>query len=171
MGVHRLILAAVVAVGLLTGCVPQATPEPASVSTASPPWPAPRDAISYIVAAGLPQLPLNDETDPHIISLSITIGDQKVTVPGNIGIDRLRAVQAPVHTHDDSGQVWLEGTGNRTVTLGQFFTLWGVRFDASCLGADCGTIQVFADGTELTGPPADFVLREAQRSIQIRVTG
>ena len=62
-----------------------------------------------------------------------------------IGMDRPRALQGPAHTHDDSGTVWLEGRGADTVTLGQFFTLWGVRFHPRCLGATCGVVTVTAE--------------------------
>jgi hypothetical protein len=31
-------------------------------------------------------------------------------------------------------------------TLAQFFTLWGVRYDASCVGDACKSLQVTVDG-------------------------
>ena len=43
-----------------------------------------------------------------------------------------------MHTHDTSGQVWLEGRHTDAVTLGEFFTVWGVRFDDQCLGRHAG---------------------------------
>ena len=81
-------------------------------------------------------------------------------VPAYIGADRLRAVQAPVHTHEPGGEVWLEGDGTGTVTLGDFFVLWGVRFDGDCLGASCGGVRVTADG-EPVADPVGLVLRGA----------
>jgi hypothetical protein len=59
----------------------------------------------------------------------------QVQVPAYVGIDRLRAVQAPMQTHDTSGRIWLEGREIGTVTLEQLFTVWGVRFDDRCLGS------------------------------------
>jgi hypothetical protein len=49
----------------------------------------------------------------------------QVQVPAYVGIDRLRAVQAPMQTHDTSGRIWLEGREIGTVTLEQLFTVWG----------------------------------------------
>ena len=128
------------------------------MSTEAPPWTAPRDAISHIRAAGLPELPLDSETDPYILTIEVSVDGEAVPLAPFIGIDRLRAVQAPVHTHESSGDVWLEGDGNRGVTLGQFFTLWGVRFDDACLGDACERLEVTADGRDVEDP-AGLVLR------------
>ena len=51
----RAVLAIVLLV--LTSCVRQATPSLAEQRRTPPPWPAPRDAISYITAAGLETQP------------------------------------------------------------------------------------------------------------------
>ena len=64
--------------------------------------------------------------------------------------------------------MWLEGARAREVTLGQFFTLWGVRFDGRCLGAACGTLTVTADG-EAVGTPVNLVLHSVD-DVQIRLT-
>ncbi len=77
-----------------------------------------------------------------------------VEVPAYVGIDRLRAVQAPMHTHDTSGQIWLEGRETDTVMLGQFFTVWGVRFDDRCLGSACRGLRVTVDGEISSAPTA-----------------
>ena len=143
---------------LLMGCVGRPDPAPAAMSTDAPPWAAPRDAISHIRAAGLPELDLDSRADPFILSITVTVDDRNVSLPAFIGVDRLRAVQAPVHTHDSGGDVWLEGDGNRDVTLGQFFTLWGVRFADGCLGNACADLTVTADG-QVVDDPAALVLR------------
>ncbi len=129
------------------------------MSTEPPPWAAPRDAISHIRAAGLPELPRDSESDPFILTIEVTMDDETVPLAPFIGIDRLRAVQAPVHTHESSGDVWLEGDGNREVTLGQFFTLWGVAFDDACLGNACVDLNVTADGS-IVADPSSLVLRD-----------
>jgi len=167
-GLSVVVLVAVT--GLLGGCVKPAPAEPASMATSAPPWSAPRDAVSHIDAAGLEHLPLNDTSDPHVLTVTVTVDGAPVTLPAHIGVDRVRAVQAAVHTHDTTGQVWLEGRGNRTVTLGQFFQLWGVRFDRSCLGASCGGVTVTADGEPVTGDPRDVVLRQVKRTVNVSAT-
>ena len=146
---------------LLGGCVSRPEPAPAVMRESAPPWDAPRDAISHIRAAGAPELGLGDDADPWILRVEVTVDGAPVEVPAHIGVDRLRAVQAPVHTHEAGGEVWLEGEGNRDTTLGQFFTLWGVRFDEDCLGAACGGVTVLADG-ERVDDPAALILRGNQ---------
>ena len=154
----RTILSVTLTVLLLTACVARPDPAPAVLRETAPPWDAPRDAVSYIRAAGLPEQPLGTDTDPWVLDLTVTVDGEAVDLPAFIGADRLRAVQAPVHTHDPGGEVWLEGDGNRDITLGEFFTLWGVRFDGECLGAACGGVTVTADGRGVEDP-VDLVLR------------
>lgn len=137
---------------LTPGCVRQAPPEPAVLRTTPPPWPAPRDAVSHFELAGVQASRLDDRTDQRVLRISVELDGTSVPLAPDIGIDRLRALQAPAHTHDDSGTVWLEGAGAREVTLGQFFTLWGVRFDSDCLGAACGALTVTADAVVVSAP-------------------
>lgn len=149
--------AAVIMAVAVAGCVARPDPEPAVVREGPPPWDAPRDAISYIRDAGLPEVPLDSRDDPWVVDLTIQVDGEPVEVPAYIGVDRLRAVQAPVHTHDASGTVWLEGEGNRDVTLGQFFHVWGVHFDGACLADACQDLTVTADG-QVVDQPTSFVL-------------
>src|SRR5262245_42746206 len=125
---------------LLAGCgFGQAQPAPAEFRTGPPPWDAPRDAVSYVDAAGLERLPLDFRGPaPDTVRLTVTVDGAKVVVPGDIGIDRLRAEQASLHTHADDGIVYIEPkAGDERPTLRQFFILWGVRYDAECLGDAC----------------------------------
>jgi hypothetical protein len=144
---------ALVAMVVLTGCVRTAEPAAAVIRTTPPPWDAPRDAVSTIAAAGLTAEPLNTTGDRHIVAMSIQVDGWQVAIPPYVGVDRLRAKQAAVHTHDTSNQVWLEGRDIESITLGQFFTVWAVRFDGRCLGAACGEVVVTADGQRVTDAP------------------
>jgi hypothetical protein len=152
---------------LLAGCVQPAAPAPAVLRSTPPPWPAPRDGISYFELAGVPSSRLDDRTGQRVISVSVRIDGENVPLMPNIGLDLPRALQAPAHTHDASGTIWLEGAGAGTVTLGQFFTLWGVRFDGRCLGAACGQLSVTADGAAVHAP-VGLVLSSAS-DVQIRL--
>jgi len=145
-------LAAIFVVLMITGCVRQAAPTPAVQRSTPPPWSAPRDAVSYIEAAGLEPQPVSSSENSRVVDLRITVDGEQVEVPAYVRIDRVRALQAAVHTHDTSGQVWQEGRGASEVTLGQFFMLWGVRFDDQCLGSACGALQVKVDGAVVTAP-------------------
>lgn len=158
-------VAAGLAVGLgsLTACgTARPAPEPAVMRTTAPPWPAPRDAIANIEAARMRQEPLDVTTNQRIVQLAVTLDGAPVEVPAWVGVDRLRAIQAAAHTHLPDGQVWLEGTEATTATLGQFFTLWGVAFDAARLGSATGSVRVTADGATVP-EPVGLVLARCHR--------
>jgi hypothetical protein len=137
---------------LSAACMRPVAAEPAVIRISPPPWDAPRDAISYIEAAGLTPEPLDATGDTHIVAMTIAVDGWAVPIPANVGIDRLRAQRSAVHTHDTTNQVWLEGRDTDTITLGQFFTVWGVRFDGRCLGAACGEVTVTADDKPVADP-------------------
>ena len=165
----RVALAAVlIMLFTITGCVQHAAPDPAEQRSTPPPWNAPRDAVSYIQAAGLEAEPATNNQNSRVVNLRITVDDAPVEVPAYVGIDRVRALQAPVHTHDASGQVWLEGRGTSDITLGQFFTLWGVRFDDHCLGSACGALEIKVDGAVASAPGT--VRLAKTRTIEIAAT-
>jgi hypothetical protein len=158
----RAALAAVLMAMLtVTGCVHQAAPGQAVQRSTPPPWNAPRDAVSYIEAAGLEPQPVSTNENSRVVRLRITVDGTPVEVPAYVGIDRVRALQAAVHTHDTSGQLWLEGRGGDQITLGQFFTLWGVRFDDHCLGSACRRLVIKVDGA-VAPAPRDVRLAESE---------
>jgi hypothetical protein len=139
----------VAAVLLAAGCQPKAAePEQATMRATPPPWDAPRDAVSYIDAAGLERLPLDFRGPaPYYLKVTVTVDGAAVTVPGNIGLDTKRAEQAPLHTHSADGVVNVEArTKDLRPTLKHFFTLWGVRYDERCLGDACGGVTVTVNG-------------------------
>ena len=165
----RAALAAVLMVLLtVTGCVRQAAPGPVVQRSTPPPWDAPRDAVSYIEAAGLEPQPVSTNENSRVVKLRVTVDGTPVEVPAYVGIDRVRALQAAVHTHDASGQVWLEGRGSGQITLGQFFALWGVRFDDHCLGAACERLVIKVDGA-VTQAPGGVRLAESD-TIEVAAT-
>lgn len=157
------------AVLLLSGCgVGPAKPAPAEQRTGPPPWDAPRDAVSYVDAAGFERLPLDFRGPaPYTVRLTVTVDGAKVVVPANIGIDRVRAEQAAIHTHADDGVIWVEPRSkDDRPTLKQFFALWGVRYDAKCLGDACGGVSVLVDGE--TKPWNTPLSREAAILVQAK---
>jgi hypothetical protein len=136
-------------------------PAPAEQRSTPPPWSAPRDAVSYINAAGLDAEPVTSNENSRVVDLHIAVDGKPVEVPAYVGIDRIRALQASAHTHDASGRVWLEGRETDAVTLGQFFTLWGVRFDDHCLGSACRDLVVTVDG-KVSPAPREVRLAESE---------
>ncbi|ADB34086.1 hypothetical protein Kfla_5070 [Kribbella flavida DSM 17836] len=164
-GVYAAVLAA--ALSVVSGCqVGPAPPGPAEIRAGGPPWDAPRDAVSYIDKAGMERLPLDFSGPmPYTVKLAVTVDGAAVQVPAGIGVDRVRAEQAAVHTHTDDGLVYVEAkTRAERPTLKQFFELWGVRYDGKCLGDACGAVKV-----EVNGRPAAWDTKLVRES-QIRVT-
>ncbi|MFI5698207.1 hypothetical protein ACIA58_40495 [Kribbella sp. NPDC051586] len=134
---------------MVGGCqVGPAPPAAAVLRTSAPPWDAPRDAVSYIDKAGFEQLPLDfSGPSPYTVHIAVAVDGKPVEIPAGIGIDKLRAEQAAVHTHTTDGVVWVESkTTSDHPTLAQFFTLWGVRYDANCLADACAGLKVAVNG-------------------------
>ena len=146
----------------IVGCVRPAPPGPATMRGTLPPWPAPSDAVSYIEAAGVEPEPYATPEDSRPVRLDLQVESAPVTVPAWVGIDRARALQAPVHTHDDSGTIHVGRRAAATFTLGQFFTLWGVRLSPSCVGGVCGRLLIRVDGAAMAGDPRELRLSTAK---------
>ena len=79
---------------------------------------------------GLPALTAEGEalhTHQHI---DIYVDGQPVVVPAYIGINATEGFLSPIHTHDSTGIIHVESPTVRDFTLGEFFDVWGVRFDS-----------------------------------------
>ena len=154
---------------VVSGCqVGPAPPGPAEIRTGPPPWDAPRDAVSYIDNADFERLPLDFKGPaPYTVTVSVTIDGAAVQIPAGIGVDRVRAEQAAIHTHATDGLVYVEAkTKAERPTLKQFFELWGVRYDGKCLGDACAGITV-----RVNGEPASWdtkLIRESLIQVDAR---
>ena len=66
------------------------------------------------------------------MQLNITIDDERIEIPMNIGFERDSEGKTiflhPIHTYDNSGRIHVETTKNATAKLGFFFDIWGKRF-------------------------------------------
>jgi hypothetical protein len=58
--------------------------------------------------------------------------------------------------------IHIEAAQPASFTLGQFFTEWGVRLDAGCIGAYCDAanqpVRFYVDGQAFTGDPRAIAL-------------
>ncbi|HLB21949.1 MAG TPA: hypothetical protein VK605_07540, partial [Solirubrobacteraceae bacterium] len=95
-------------------------------------------------------------------ALRVYADGKQVPVPANIGIEPEGASMASLHTHDTSGVIHIESSEQYPFTLGQFFTIWGVKFSASQLGSYVsGTgkvLAVYANGKSMPNP-AGYVMK------------
>jgi hypothetical protein len=98
-------------------------------------------------------------------TLSISIYGQQATIPTGVGIHpdlwKYHALDAyatnpgsaPMHTHDDTGLIHIEATGPPiNYTLGDFFAIWGLPFNDTCLSNVCVSnstvINMFVNGEQ-----------------------
>ncbi len=84
--------------------------------------------------------------------LTITVNGEQILIPANIGL--LNGVMRPIHTHDSSGKIHVEGTCPRDFTLGEFFDVWGQTFTEQCIMENCvdetHTLRMYVNGIEST---------------------
>ena len=181
------LLAMVVVLG---ACQPATSPSVSygsSAPLAQPSWPAPADAMRLVREAGLTPEPREYLETHHHAHLDVFVDGQQVVVPGGIGIDiaadgvRDELTEdgtahgyfvddscdapclSPLHTHDPSGIIHEESraANQPPYTLGEFFSQWGLRLDASCVGEYCrpdALIHVYTNGTAFDGDPATIPL-------------
>jgi hypothetical protein len=157
----------------------------AAAALAQPSWLPPPNPMELTQEAGLE--PERKETLAYHVHahLDVFVDGRRVQVPAGIGIDTANpGVQAgelyggpayggiegcdvpcisPLHTHDVTGILHTESLTPRPNRLGQFFTEWGVRLDATCVGEFCEPevpIDVYVDGVPVDGNPADIKLTD-----------
>jgi hypothetical protein len=169
---------------------PQPVSRPASGGV---PWPAPKAAVRNARAAGVPvdrfEYGVPGHPGTHIHShLDVFVNGEATLVPPGLGIQidvpGVRHGQSPdgtptyggitlcarpciaaLHTHDDSGVLHVESKEQRTYTLGEVFTEWHVRLDASCVGGYCppqGSLSVYVNGDRRAGNPAGIELKDRE---------
>jgi hypothetical protein len=89
--------------------------------------------------------------------LDIFIAGNPYTVPSEVGIIPKQCIYW-MHTHDDSGIIHIESPTNRTFTLGEFFDIWGEKFDNNQIfdnivgeggGNNNNTLSVYIDGNRI----------------------
>ena len=162
------------------GEAPSSTPKPPAVR-ASPdglpglmsgnePWVNNTDKLGdRLDAIGLPQL-ATEGTVLHIHQhLDIYVNGQHVDVPAAVGIPLSQSFISPLHTHDTSGVIHVESPTEQDFYLGQFFDVWGLKFDGSDLGghhADASNqLAVYVNGSKVSTDPRKVVLAAHQEIV------
>jgi len=104
--------------------------------------------------------------------LEIVIDGINQQIPANIGITS--GVMRPVHTHDSTGEVHVEGPCKRDFTLGDFFTVWGKEFSSEKIldkATEEGTLKFYVNGQE-NSEFENLVLKDGQRiRIEYKTSG
>ena len=82
------------------------------------------------------ELPAPSDTIYHVhAQLKIFVNGKPLKVPVNIGVDEATGFHSSFHSHDEKGIIHMEAVEEYPFTLGQFFTVWGVKFTPTQLGA------------------------------------
>lgn len=139
------------------------------VLTSAPPWPANNDDSKLqlrLRKIGLDPLTAEGQAVHIHQHLDIYVAGKKVAVPAQIGIAAGGGFISDLHTHDATGIMHVESPTVTSFSLGQFFAVWGVRLDASCIGSLCTQsgkrLTVWVDGRPVTADPTRIVLKEHQ---------
>ncbi|MCW2971183.1 MAG: uncharacterized protein JWO23_2310 [Solirubrobacterales bacterium] len=132
----------------------------ASLQVTQAPWAPEYSGLATRLAAL--KLPGQSDGGYHIHAmLRVYVNGKQIPVPANVGIDPNATSLAPLHTHDTSGIVHIESTEQYPFTLGQFFTIWGVKLTSSQLGGYVAgngkALSVYANG-ELVHNPVGYVM-------------
>ncbi|MBI2632351.1 hypothetical protein HYW75_05080 [Candidatus Pacearchaeota archaeon] len=100
------------------------------------------DPVTEINIGSHQNLALHIHTD-----LEIIIDNVAKEIPANIGI--APGLMRPLHTHDNSGEIHMEGPCVRNFKLGEFFQVWGKSFNSRCIFDFCtenGTLTMMVNG-------------------------
>jgi hypothetical protein len=134
--------------------------------TSKAPWPPNNRALLHarLEQIGIPALKQEGQRLHTHQHLDIVIRGKGYPIPAGIGVDARERFISPLHTHDYTGVTHIESPVVRRFTLGQFFDVWGLRFNANCLGGYCAKgkekVWVFVNGTKVLGNPRALALRE-----------
>ncbi len=102
-------------------------------------------------------LPVQSDVVYHVHTmLRVYVNGKQIAVPSQIGIDPQGQYIAPLHTHDTSGIIHLEANQVYPFTLGQVFTIWGVKFTDNQIGSyvsnGTSTLAAYANGKRIQDP-------------------
>lgn len=99
-------------------------------------------------------LPAPSESIYHVhAQIKVFANGKPLKVPNNIGVDEGSGFHSSLHTHDEIGTVHMEAVEPYPFTIEQFFTVWGVKFSRTQLGAfrtgNGLVLEAFANGEKI----------------------
>jgi hypothetical protein len=127
----------------------------AGLQATSAPWTPEYSGLQTRLAAL--NLPAGMDGAYHVhAALRVYVNGKQVPVPANIGIEPEATSLASLHTHDATGVIHIESSEKYPFTLGQFFTIWGVKFTSTQLGSYVtgagNTLTVYINGKPVSNP-------------------
>jgi hypothetical protein len=127
------------------------------LQTGAPPWaPEYRHLAQRLHDIGIP--PGGKETFHIHAVLRIYVNGLLSPLPANIGIDSAHGVESSMHTHDGTGVIHMEAPHPYKYTLGDFFSVWGVKLGPAQLGGLKGYggdhLHFYLNGKPLSNPAA-----------------
>lgn len=138
--------------------------------TTPAPWPKNTDQLAQrLDKIHLPQL--NAEGNAlHIHQhIDIFVDGHQVPVPADIGVPTPESFISPIHVHDDTGVLHVESPTVQDYYLGQFFDVWGVKFDGNDLGgyhvSGDKQLAVYVNGQKTSGDPRQVKLDAHQEIV------
>jgi hypothetical protein len=76
----------------------------------------------------------------------------------NIGLETAKGLESSMHTHDDTGIIHMEAPHPFSYTLGDFFSVWGVKLGPAQVGGLTGYggdhLHFYLNGKPLSNPAA-----------------
>jgi hypothetical protein len=104
-------------------------------------------------------LPAPSESIYHVhAQVKIYVNGKPQTVPNNIGIDPSKGFLSSLHSHDEKGIIHMEAVEKYPFTVGQFMTIWGVKFTNTQLGAfkvgNGLVLETYLNGKKVPNGPA-----------------
>ena len=79
-------------------------------------------------------------------------------LPADIGLDSAKGVESSMHTHDGTGIIHMEAPHPYNYTLGDFFSVWGVKLGPAQVGGLTGYggdhLHFYLNGKPLSNPAA-----------------
>lgn len=121
------------------------------------PW-APEDRALATRMQAL-NLPAASDGGYHVHAVvHVYANGRQTPVASEIGVESgIRGqILEPLHTHDTTGLIHIEANEKYPFTLGQFFTIWGVKFTNSQLGSYVtgkgNVLAAYVNGKQISNP-------------------
>jgi hypothetical protein len=122
-----------------------------------PPWPPEYEHLAQrLRQLGLP--PGGSEKYHIHAMVHIYVDGLLVALPANIGLDPAKHLESSLHTHDQTGIIHMEAAHPFKFTVGDFFSVWGVKLGPAQLGGLTGYggdhLHFYLNGRPLSNPAA-----------------